>query len=149
MMYFCYWPLPGSVIFKIKRVKVTVMSTNQHFVICRQSHPNIRYVSHLVHLHVISTLCNGSETLLEWKCESITDLLYGLTGVGARDACASKNVMIVCDDDTVTVLRVAEVLSVTSQRKSLTRQLLHCCHHCSLYNCTTHFTPMCSTCLVS
>ena len=45
--------------------------------------------------------------------------------------------MIVCDDDTVTVLRVAEVLSVTSQRKSLTRQLLHCCHHCSLYNCTT------------
>ena len=65
---------------------------------------------------------------------------YGLTGVGARDACASKNVMIVCDDDTVTVLRVAEVLSVTSQRKSLTRQLLHCCHHCSLYNCTTLHT---------
>ena len=32
------------------------------------------------------------ETLTEWKSESITYLpTYGLTGVGARDACATKN----------------------------------------------------------
>ena len=42
-------------------------------------------VCHLVHLHVghhnvISTLCEGSETLTEWKSESITyGPTYGLT----------------------------------------------------------------------
>ena len=46
------------------------------------------HVGHLVHLHVghhnvILTLCEGSETLIEWKSESITDQLTddGLVGV--------------------------------------------------------------------
>ena len=39
-----------------------------------------------------STFCEGSETLLEWKSESITDgPTNGHTdGAGAADACASK-----------------------------------------------------------
>ena len=50
----------------------------------------------IVHLHVghhniVSSLGEGLETLTEWKSESITDLpTYGRTGVGARNACASK-----------------------------------------------------------
>ena len=50
----------------------------------------------IVHLHVghhniVSSLCEGLETLTEWKSESITGLpTYGRTGVGARNACASK-----------------------------------------------------------
>ena len=43
----------------------------------------------------MSVLCDGSETMTEWKSESMTFLptylrTDGLTGVGARDACASK-----------------------------------------------------------
>ena len=58
------------------------------------------HVGHLIHLHVgphvhlhvghrnvVSTLCEVSETLTEWKSESVTD---GLTEVGARDTCVSK-----------------------------------------------------------
>ena len=58
------------------------------------------HVGHLVHLHVghhvshhighrniVSTLCEGSEMLTEWKSE-LTD---GQTGVGASDVCTSKN----------------------------------------------------------
>ena len=59
------------------------------FFVCRHvSH----HVGHLVHLHVghhighqnvVSTLCEGSETLIEWKSETLMD---GWTdGVGARD----------------------------------------------------------------
>ena len=55
-------------------------------------------IGRLVHLHVghhnfDSTLCEVSETLTEWKSENVT---YGRaytvrrTGIGARDACASK-----------------------------------------------------------
>ena len=42
------------------------------------------HVGHLVgHHNVILTLCEGSETLIEWKSESITDQLTedGLVGV--------------------------------------------------------------------
>ena len=43
------------------------------------------HVSHHVgHHNVISTLCEGSETLAAWQPESVTDQsTYGLTGVGA------------------------------------------------------------------
>ena len=43
---------------------------------------------HVGHRDFISMLCEGSETLLEWKYESIMD---GLIGVGARNAWASKD----------------------------------------------------------
>ena len=43
---------------------------------------------HVGHHNVVSTLFEGSETLTEWKSESVKD---GLTGVSVRDACASKN----------------------------------------------------------
>ena len=49
---------------------------------------------HGVHRNVVSTLCEVLETLTEWKFKSMTDGLIRterLTGVGARDACASKN----------------------------------------------------------
>ena len=54
------------------------------------------HVGHLVyynvgHRDVISMLCEGSETLLEWKYESIMD---GLIGVGARNAWASKDTFL-------------------------------------------------------
>ena len=51
------------------------------------------HVSHHVgHHNVVSMLCECSETLTEWKSESVTNgLTDGHTGVGARDACASKN----------------------------------------------------------
>ena len=39
--------------------------------------------------NVVSTLCAGSETLAEWKSESMT-YQYLPTGVGARDTCVSK-----------------------------------------------------------
>ena len=46
-----------------------------------------RHVSHHVgHRNVVSTLCEVSETLTEWKSEIIT---YGRTGVGAN--CVFKN----------------------------------------------------------
>ena len=60
---------------------------------------NFLHVGHHVQLHVghhdiISMLCEGSETLLEWKSESTTDgPTNGHTvtdGAGAADACASK-----------------------------------------------------------
>ena len=39
--------------------------------------------NHVGHHNVVSTLCEGSETLAEWKSESMTyKLTYGLTGVG-------------------------------------------------------------------
>ena len=53
-------------------------------------------VGHLVYLHVghhnvTSTLCEGSETLTEWKSKSVLYLRAdGLTDVGARDACAMR-----------------------------------------------------------
>ena len=57
------------------------------------------HVGHHVHLHVghhvghhnvISTLCEGSETLTEWKSERMTDV----DGVGVKEAFASKNKII-------------------------------------------------------
>ena len=54
---------------------------------------------HVYHRHVVSTLCEVSETLTEWKSETIewTDRLTG--GVGARDTCVSKNMLFdaICD----------------------------------------------------
>ena len=48
----------------------------------------------LSHHNVVSALCEGSETLTECKSESVMDKpTNGLTGVGARDACGSKNVV--------------------------------------------------------
>mgnify|MGYP006992752208 CR=1 FL=1 len=52
-----------------------------------------RHVGHLVSHHVglwatVSTLCEVSMTLTEWKSKTITD---GLIRVGARDTCVSKN----------------------------------------------------------
>ena len=39
-------------------------------------------------------LCDGPETLTQWKSESITDgPAYGLTRVGGRDAYASKKLV--------------------------------------------------------
>ena len=47
---------------------------------------------HVGHHRVISRLCEGSETVTEWKSKIITaGPTYGLTGIGARDACESKN----------------------------------------------------------
>ena len=46
---------------------------------------------HVSHQNVISTLCEGSETLTEWKSESIT---YLRTGLGARDDCAIAHLKI-------------------------------------------------------
>ena len=56
-------------------------------------HHVVHLVGQLVHLHVghhnvVSTLCESSDALTEWKSKSMAD---GLTGIGARDACASKN----------------------------------------------------------
>ena len=58
------------------------------------------HVGHHVHLHfgrhvgqrnVVLTLCEVSETLTEWKSQSITyQRTYGLTGIGARETCMSK-----------------------------------------------------------
>ena len=65
----------------------------EHFTLYKLSFQHVdRHVGHLVHLHVghhighqnvVSTLCEGSETLIEWKSETLMD---GRTdGVGARD----------------------------------------------------------------
>ena len=55
-------------------------------------HVNLNVDHHVDHHNVISTLCEGSETLKELKYKSgIYVRIYGLTGVGARDASASKN----------------------------------------------------------
>ena len=55
-------------------------------------HVSHHVCNHVGHHNVILTLCEDSERLLEWKSESITNALTddGRTGVGARDACASK-----------------------------------------------------------
>ena len=53
-----------------------------------------RHVSHHGgHRNVVSTLCEVSETLTERKSKSVMDRQQtdGLTGVGARDTCVSKN----------------------------------------------------------
>ena len=53
-----------------------------------------RNVFVIVKVSVISMHCEGSKTLIEWNSESMADLrTYGLTGVGPRDACASKKVL--------------------------------------------------------
>ena len=54
------------------------------------------HVSHHVgHRNVVSSLCEGSETLTKWKSESVTDdgLTDRLTGV-ARYTCMSKNKVV-------------------------------------------------------
>ena len=52
--------------------------------------PHVHF--HVGHHNVIPTLCEGSETLEIRKYHQFTNLrTYELTGVGARDACASKN----------------------------------------------------------
>ena len=58
------------------------------------------HVGHQVHLHVghrnvVSTLCEVSETLTEWKSESVMDSLRALAmiGVGARYTCVSKKAL--------------------------------------------------------
>ena len=46
---------------------------------------------HVGHRNVVSTLCEGSEALSEWKSESVTNLpTNGRTEVGTKDAGASK-----------------------------------------------------------
>ena len=52
-------------------------------------HVHLHVGHHIGHHNVILTLCEGWETLTEKKFESITDV--PATGVGARDACASRN----------------------------------------------------------
>ena len=39
----------------------------------------------------VGSLCEGSERLLKWKSGPAYGRTNGLTVVGARDACASKN----------------------------------------------------------
>ena len=43
-----------------------------------------------IHNNAVSTLCEGSETLTEWKSNSINYFPYLFTGVGARDDYESK-----------------------------------------------------------
>ena len=94
-----------------KRSSFDIFTFWQHPTPCRPLFLLISFlffVNHLVHLHVghyvshhvghhnvVSTLCEGSETLTEWKSEKVWHLSAirrdRLTGVGARDACASKN----------------------------------------------------------
>ena len=57
-------------------------------------HVHLHVSHHVGHSNVHLTLCESSETLTKWKSESVTDQRTDrLTGVGARDACLSKNVL--------------------------------------------------------
>ena len=53
-------------------------------------HVGHHFTHHIGHCNVVSTLCEVSETLTEWKSEKVW-WTYGRTGVGARDTCVSKN----------------------------------------------------------
>ena len=57
-------------------------------------HVHLHVGRHISHRNILSTLCEVSETLTEWKAESVMDdgrLMDRRTGVGVRDTCVSKN----------------------------------------------------------
>ena len=71
-----------------------------HLHVCHHVHLHVgRHVSHHVgHCNVVSTLCEVSETLTEWKSESMTNQRTdGLTKVGAKDTCVSKKIHLMMD----------------------------------------------------
>ena len=80
---------------------------------------------HVGHHNVVLTLCEGSETLTEWKYESMTNsrTTEGLTGVDARDAFASKKSLIELSMySTVQYLQNFGRRSMDSKRQSLDRK---------------------------
>ena len=55
-------------------------------------HVGHHFSHHVGHHNVVSTLCEVSETLTEWKSESVMDGRTDIwTGVGTKDTCLTKD----------------------------------------------------------